>query len=99
MKVVLFCGGLGLRLRDYADHIPKPMVPIGHRRKLLDAIAALASEPVAGPESPLPVPPSRAEEGWVTADAERRQLIVILGKGAGLPVTNDGNQSHDDPEK
>jgi glucose-1-phosphate cytidylyltransferase len=31
MKVVLFCGGLGLRLRDYADHIPKPMVLIGHR--------------------------------------------------------------------
>ena len=31
MKVVLFCGGLGLRLREYADHIPKPMVPIGYR--------------------------------------------------------------------
>jgi len=31
MKVVLFCGGLGLRLRDYADHIPKPMVAIGYR--------------------------------------------------------------------
>jgi glucose-1-phosphate cytidylyltransferase len=31
MKVVLFCGGLGLRLRDHADHIPKPMVPIGYR--------------------------------------------------------------------
>ena len=31
MKVVLVCGGLGLRLRDYADHIPKPMVPIGYR--------------------------------------------------------------------
>jgi glucose-1-phosphate cytidylyltransferase len=31
MKVVLFCGGLGLRLRDYADHIPKPMVNIGYR--------------------------------------------------------------------
>jgi glucose-1-phosphate cytidylyltransferase len=31
MKVVLFCGGLGLRLRDYADHIPKPMVPLGYR--------------------------------------------------------------------
>jgi NDP-sugar pyrophosphorylase family protein len=26
MKVVLLCGGLGLRLQDYADHIPKPMV-------------------------------------------------------------------------
>lgn|SRR5574340_40358 len=31
MKVVLFCGGLGLRLRDYSDKIPKPMVPIGYR--------------------------------------------------------------------
>jgi glucose-1-phosphate cytidylyltransferase len=31
MKVVLFCGGLGLRLRDYAEHIPKPMVTIGYR--------------------------------------------------------------------
>jgi glucose-1-phosphate cytidylyltransferase len=31
MKVVLFCGGLGLRLRDFADHVPKPMVTIGYR--------------------------------------------------------------------
>ncbi|MCF7816566.1 MAG: glucose-1-phosphate cytidylyltransferase [Kiritimatiellales bacterium] len=31
MKVVLFCGGLGTRLRDYSDQIPKPMVPIGYR--------------------------------------------------------------------
>lgn len=31
MKVVLFCGGLGLRMRDFADHVPKPMVTIGYR--------------------------------------------------------------------
>lgn len=31
MKVVLFCGGLGMRLRDYADNVPKPIVPIGYR--------------------------------------------------------------------
>ena len=31
MKVVLFGGGLGLRIRDYADNIPKPMVTIGYR--------------------------------------------------------------------
>jgi glucose-1-phosphate cytidylyltransferase len=31
MKVVLFCGGLGLRLRDYSEQIPKPMVTIGYR--------------------------------------------------------------------
>ena len=31
MKVVLFCGGQGMRLREYSDKIPKPMVPIGYR--------------------------------------------------------------------
>jgi glucose-1-phosphate cytidylyltransferase len=31
MKVVLFCGGLGLRLREYTDVVPKPMIPIGVR--------------------------------------------------------------------
>lgn len=30
MKVVLFCGGLGLRIRD-AEDVPKPMVHIGYR--------------------------------------------------------------------
>ena len=31
MKVVLFCGGKGMRLRDYSQQIPKPMVGIGYR--------------------------------------------------------------------
>jgi len=31
MKVVLFCGGLGMRLRDYSETVPKPMVTIGYR--------------------------------------------------------------------
>jgi glucose-1-phosphate cytidylyltransferase len=31
MKVVLFCGGLGMRLREYSDRIPKPLAEIGSR--------------------------------------------------------------------
>jgi glucose-1-phosphate cytidylyltransferase len=31
MKVVLFCGGLGMRLREFSESIPKPMVTIGYR--------------------------------------------------------------------
>jgi len=31
MKVVLFCGGLGTRLREYSETVPKPMVTIGYR--------------------------------------------------------------------
>ena len=59
---------------------------VGHRRRLLDAIAALRVEapltsspptaPVAG--NPLPNPPPRAGEGWVGAEAERRQLTVMF---------------------
>jgi glucose-1-phosphate cytidylyltransferase len=30
VKVVLFCGGLGTRIRDYSESVPKPMVPIGN---------------------------------------------------------------------
>jgi glucose-1-phosphate cytidylyltransferase len=31
MKVVLFCGGLGTRLREQSETIPKPLVNIGYR--------------------------------------------------------------------
>lgn len=31
VKVVIFCGGLGLRMRSSEDSAPKPMIPIGHR--------------------------------------------------------------------
>lgn len=31
MQVVILCGGQGTRLRDVAEDIPKPMVPIGDR--------------------------------------------------------------------
>jgi glucose-1-phosphate cytidylyltransferase len=31
MKVVLFCGGLGTRIREYSETVPKPMIPIGQQ--------------------------------------------------------------------
>ena len=36
MKVVLFCGGLGTRLREYTGEIPKPMVKIGGPNSLMN---------------------------------------------------------------
>jgi glucose-1-phosphate cytidylyltransferase len=35
MKVVLFCGGMGLRMREASERIPKPMIPVGNRPLLL----------------------------------------------------------------
>jgi class 3 adenylate cyclase len=43
---------------------------VGHRRRLLDAIAVFGS--------PLPTPPPQAGEGRVGAEAERRQLTVMF---------------------
>jgi glucose-1-phosphate cytidylyltransferase len=31
MKVVLFCGGLGMRIREAGENVPKPMVHVGDR--------------------------------------------------------------------
>ena len=31
MKVVIFCGGFGTRLREETEYRPKPMVPVGNR--------------------------------------------------------------------
>ena len=31
MKVVLFCGGLGMRMRSGPESLPKPMMPVGNR--------------------------------------------------------------------
>ena len=29
MKTVILCGGYGTRIRDVAENLPKPMIPIG----------------------------------------------------------------------
>jgi glucose-1-phosphate cytidylyltransferase len=35
MKVVLFCGGYGLRMREASDQVPKPLIPVGQEPILL----------------------------------------------------------------
>lgn len=35
MKVVLFCGGFGLRMREASDQVPKPLIPVGQEPILL----------------------------------------------------------------
>ena len=31
MRTVRFCGGLGTRIRDVSEKIPKPMIPVGDK--------------------------------------------------------------------
>jgi class 3 adenylate cyclase len=51
---------------------------VGHRRKLLNAIATLSEPATLGGDTPLPTPPPFAGEGRVGAGAERRQLTVMF---------------------
>ncbi|HEY1431712.1 MAG TPA: adenylate/guanylate cyclase domain-containing protein, partial [Stellaceae bacterium] len=57
---------------------------VGHRRRLLDAIAAFSAVDVPPPPTlpiggiPLPNPPPQAGEGRVGVEAERRQLTVMF---------------------
>src|SRR5271167_1730679 len=70
-------------LRLTADDLRElGVTSIGHRRRLLDAIAAL-TEGAPKPAAPLPNPPPRAGEGRVGAEAERRQLTVMFCDLAG----------------
>ncbi len=57
------------------DLISIGVTSVGHRRKLLAAIAALGAEP---PAAPLLNPPPLAGEERVGAEAERRQLTVMF---------------------
>jgi glucose-1-phosphate cytidylyltransferase len=43
MQVVILCGGQGTRIRDVADDIPKPMIPIGGRPILWHIMQGYAS--------------------------------------------------------
>lgn len=43
MQVVILCGGMGTRIRDVADDIPKPMIPIGDRPILWHIMKRYAS--------------------------------------------------------
>jgi glucose-1-phosphate cytidylyltransferase len=43
MKVVIFCGGLGVRMGEETQRIPKPMIPIGSRPILWEIMRYYAS--------------------------------------------------------
>ena len=44
MKVVLFCGGAGMRLRGYVDDVPKPMVQIGNTLAFDEVLCAFRAQ-------------------------------------------------------
>src|SRR5205823_1665727 len=46
MQVVILCGGQGTRIRDVAEDLPKPMIPIGGRPLLWHVMKGFAQHGV-----------------------------------------------------
>src|SRR4051812_39230248 len=42
MQVVILCGGMGTRIRDVAEDVPKPMIPIGDKPVLWHIMSGYA---------------------------------------------------------
>src|SRR5215471_19959765 len=68
-----------LRELTAEDLIGLGVTSIGHRRKLLAAIAALRERPPNEITAPIAAPaPTEDLSGWASSRAERRQLTVMF---------------------
>ena len=45
MKTVILCGGMGTRIRDVNENMPKPMIPIGRQPMLWHNIHNVTTPP------------------------------------------------------
>ena len=81
MKVVLFCGGLGTRIREYGENTPKPMIPVGEALK--DHLRDIAMALRLGQTSALPQPSLAVDDLCPTAcriaDPEGSHVSAIRG--------------------
>lgn len=75
MRAVVLVGGRGTRLRPLTDHVPKPMLPIGHR----PMIAGLVDRLAAGGVTDVTLALGFRPEPFIEAFPEGRVGEVTLG--------------------
>ena len=66
MKVVIFCGGQGLRMREASEVAPKPMIPIGGK--------PIIERRPSGRHFFVASPAARPLNGVAPRDAQRQRL-------------------------
>ncbi len=80
MKVVILCGGMGTRLREYTESIPKPMVRIGDIPILVHIMQMYASHGMNEFVLCLGYLGHTIREYFVNYEAMSRDFTVELGK-------------------
>jgi glucose-1-phosphate cytidylyltransferase len=94
MKVVILCGGYGSRIRDVADNIPKPMVPIGRYPILWHIMKHYASFGFKDFVLCLGYKGEVIRDFFLNYETHARDSTVVLGSGGGVRFHGE----HDAPD-
>lgn len=82
MTVVILCGGRGTRIRDVADDIPKPLIPIGGRPILWHIMKYYAEFGHTDFVLCLGYKGELIKNFFLNYESQTRDLTVTLGSGA-----------------
>lgn len=93
MKVVILAGGYGTRIRDVADDIPKPMIPIGPYPILWHIMKSYAYFGHTEFIVCLGYRGQVIKEFFLNYEAYTRDFTISFGSSSGLVYHNDHDES------
>ncbi len=86
MQVVLLCGGLGTRIRDVSEDVPKPMIPIGGQPILWHIMKGYAAHGFNDFVLCLGYKSAVVKKYFVEYGLQHDDLTVQLGRNGGVTV-------------
>lgn len=93
MKVVILCGGYGTRIRDVAEDIPKPMIPIGRYPILWHIMKWYASHGHKEFILCLGYKSQVIKDFFLNYEAHTTDFTIVLGQSAQLQFHNNHEES------
>ena len=89
MKVVIFCGGQGLRMREASEVVPKPMIPIGNRPVLWHVMKYYAHFGFTDFVLCLGYKAEAIKQFFLTYNEAMANDFVLVGRRRGGPPAED----------
>ncbi len=94
MKTVILCGGQGTRIRDVADDIPKPMIPIGGKPILWHIMKTYS---ITGYEDFVLCTGYKGnviKEFFLNYEAFTKDFTISLGSDNGIEIYGDHDETN-----
>lgn len=93
MKTIILCGGYGTRIREVADNIPKPMIPVGRFPILWHLMKYYASYGHRDFVLCLGYKAQLIKDFFLNYDVQTRDCTVTIGKGAAIEFHTPSEQA------